>query len=161
GSHAMVHEGARGVHFAVWAPNARRVSLVGDFNSWDGRRHVMRKRIDTGVWEIFMPSLDEAMLYKYEIIGADGTLLPLKADPVGFAAELRPSTASLVRSTERFKWSDDDWMRARATQDARRIPISIYEVHLGSWRRAPGHHWLSYDDLADTLVPYVVDMGFT
>ena len=124
------------MHFAVWAPNARRVSVVGDFNAWDGRRHAMRKRVDTGVWEIFVPALGEGTLYKYEIVGADGTLLPLKADPVGFGAELRPSTASVVRDTARLRL---DRRRldggARATRDPRRAPMSIYEVHLGSWRR--------------------------
>ena len=130
------------MHFAVWAPNARRVSVVGDFNAWDGRRHAMRKRIDTGVWEIFVPALGEGTLYKYEIIGADGTLLPLKADPVGFGAELRPSTASVVRDTTRFAWTDADWMAARAARDPRRAPMSIYEVHLGSWRRGDGNRWL-------------------
>ncbi len=129
------HEGAAGVHFAVWAPNARRVSVVGDFNAWDGRRHAMRKRVDTGVWEIFVPGLGEGTLYKYEIVGAHGTLLPLKADPVGFGAELRPSTASVVRDTAHFAWTDAAWMAARARRDPRRAPMSIYEVHLGSWRR--------------------------
>ena len=160
GAHVVQHEGAAGVHFAVWAPNARRVSVVGDFNAWDGRRHAMRKR-HTGVWEIFVPALDEGTLYKYEIAGADGTLLPLKADPVGFDAELRPSSASRVRNTTNFPWSDAEWMAARAHCDSRRAPMAIYEVHLGSWRRGEGHRWLTYDELADTLVPYAADMGFT
>ena len=103
----------------------------------------------------------EGTLYKYEIVGAGGTLLPLKADPVGFGAELRPSTASIVRDTSRFPWTDADWMTARAARDPRRAPMSIYEVHLGSWRRGDGNRWLTYDELADTLVPYAVDMGFT
>ncbi len=134
GAHAIEHEGAAGVHFALWAPNAKRVSVVGDFNAWDGRRHVMRKRIDTGVWEIFIPTLEQGTLYKYEIIGADGTLLPLKADPVGLGAELRPSTASIVHDTAGFVWTDGEWMAARARPDPRRIPMSIYEVHLGARR---------------------------
>ncbi len=161
GAHAMVHEGTVGVHFAVWAPNAQRVSVVGDFNQWDGRRHTMRKRFNTGVWEIFVPEVGAGTLYKYEIIGADGKLLPLKADPVGFGAELRPSTASVVRDTRSFTWSDGEWMTARTSRDPRRAPMAIYEVHLGSWRRAEGWRWLNYDELADTLVPYAVDMGFT
>ena len=161
GAHAMVHEGTAGVHFAVWAPNARRVSVVGDFNQWDGRRHTMRKRVGTGVWEIFVPEIGAGTLYKYEIIGADGKLLPLKADPVGFGAELRPSTASVVRDTRSFTWSDGEWMTARTSRDPRRAPMAIYEVHLGSWRRAEGWHWLNYDELADVLVPYAVDLGFT
>ena len=161
GAHAIVHEGMAGVHFAVWAPNARRVSVVGDFNSWDGRRHAMRKRLGAGVWEIFIPALSEGTLYKYEIVGAGGALLPLKADPVGFGAEVRPLTASIVRDTSRFPWTDADWMTARAARDPRRAPMSIYEAHLGSWRRGDGNRWLTYDELAATLVPYVVGMGFT
>ena len=161
GAHAIVHEGVAGVHFAVWAPNAMRVSIVGDFNAWDGRRHVMRKRIDTGVWEIFMPGLADGALYKYEIVGASGELLALKADPVGFGAELRPSTASVVRDTSGFPWTDGAWDDVRAKQDPRRVPLAIYEVHLGSWRRGTGGHWLSYDELADQLIPYAVDLQFT
>ena len=161
GAHTIEHEGVRGVHFAVWAPHARRVSVVGEFNAWDGRRHAMRKRVDTGVWEIFLPGVDEGALYKYEIIGADGTLLAQKADPVGFGAELRPSTASVVRDTAHFAWHDGAWMAARAAADAIRAPMSIYEVHLGSWRRGEHGRWLTYDELADTLIPYAVDMGFT
>jgi 1,4-alpha-glucan branching enzyme len=161
GAHAMEHEGVAGVHFAVWAPNAQRVSVVGDFNAWDGRRHTMRKRVDTGVWEIFVPAVGEGTLYKYEIIGAGGTLLPLKADPVGFGAELRPSTASVVRDTANFAWADGEWMAARAARDPRRTPMSIYEVHAGSWRRGEGGRWLDWDKLADALVPYVAWLGFT
>ncbi len=161
GAHPIEHEGATGVHFAVWAPNAQRVSVVGDFNGWDGRRHAMRKRVDTGVWEIFIPALGEGTIYKYEIIGAQGTLLPLKSDPVGFRAELRPSTASIVCRTSDFPWDDGAWMARRTATDARRAPMSIYEVHLGSWRRGDGDRWLTYDELAATLVPYAVDMGFT
>jgi 1,4-alpha-glucan branching enzyme len=161
GAHPMVHEGVPGVHFAVWAPNARRVSVVGDFNAWDGRRHVMRKRVDTGVWEIFIPRLAEGAIYKYEIVGAQGTLLPLKSDPVGFRAELRPSTASIVAATDRFEWHDGAWLARRAATDPRRAPMSIYEVHLGSWRRHADGSWLTYDELAATLVPYVAEMGYT
>ncbi|MBX7118386.1 MAG: 1,4-alpha-glucan branching protein GlgB [Gemmatimonadaceae bacterium] len=161
GAHVVTHEGAVGVHFAVWAPNAQRVSVIGDFNGWDGRRHPMRLRLGTGVWEIFLPGLDEGTLYKYELIGRDGTLLPLKADPVGFRAELRPDTASIVYDTTRFAWNDQAWMAARAEGDLRRRPMSVYEVHLGSWRRGPEGRWLSYDELADQLVPYAKEMGFT
>jgi len=161
GAHPLVHEGVAGVHFAVWAPNAKRVSVVGDFNAWDGRRHVMRKRVDTGVWEIFVPALGDGTIYKYEIIGAGGELLPLKSDPVGFRAELRPSTASIVCATDGFAWHDDAWLARRAAADPRRTPIAIYEVHLGSWRRHDDGTWLDYDELAATLVPYVVEMGFT
>jgi len=161
GAHAVAHEGVDGVHFAVWAPNAERVSVVGDFNHWDGRRHAMRRRLSTGVWEIFVPALTEGTLYKYEVIGAGGQLLPLKADPVGFGAELRPSTASIVRDTTRFAWTDEAWMKARDARDHRRTPMSIYEIHLGSWQRGDNNRWLSYDELGDALIPYAADMGFT
>ena len=161
GAHAIEHEGVAGVLFAVWAPNAQRVSVVGDFNAWDGRRHSMRKRYDTGIWEIFVPGLHEGVLYKYEIVGADGALLPLKADPVGFGAELRPSTASVVRDTEHFAWTDAEWLAGRAGTDARRAPMAVYEVHPASWRRGEDNRWLSFDELAETLVPYAAGMGFT
>lgn len=161
GAHVISHEGVSGVHFAVWAPNARRVSVVGDFNHWDGRRHVMRKRMGTGVWEIFLPGLGEEVKYKFEIIGADGKLLPLKADPFAFAAELRPQTASRVATIDHFEWTDGDYLKARGARDARRSPISIYEVHLGSWRKNDGNAFLSYDELATDLVQYVREMGFT
>ena len=145
----------------MWAPNATRVSVVGDFNAWDGRRHAMRLRQGTGVWEIFVPAQGGGTLYKYEIIGAGGVLLPLKSDPVGFGAELRPSTASVVRDTTGFAWTDQAWMTARSGSERRRTPISIYEVHLGSWRRGEQGRWLDYDELAGALVPYVTDLGFT
>jgi 1,4-alpha-glucan branching enzyme len=161
GAHPMRHEGHEGVHFAVWAPNARRVSVVGDFNGWDGRRHVMRKRLDIGVWEIFIPGATVGQGYKYEMLGHDGRLLPLKSDPFGLAAELRPKTASKVAQLDNFAWTDAAYLAARAGRDHRRAPMSIYEVHLGSWRRKEGNAFLSYDELADTLVPYVADTGFT
>jgi 1,4-alpha-glucan branching enzyme len=161
GAHAMTHEGVAGVHFAVWAPNASRVSVVGDFNAWDGRRHVMRKRIDTGVWEIFLPGLGEGTLYKYEVLGPDRVLLPLKADPVGFGAELRPSTASVVRRTDDFIWTDQQWMADRARGAMRRRPISIYEVHAGSWQRGEGGRFLTWDELAAALPRYAAELGFT
>ncbi len=112
GAHLLAHEGVDGVLFAVWAPNARRVSVVGDFNGWDGRRHVMRKRPGSGIWEIFLPDVAEGAVYKYEIVGGDGKLLPLKSDPYGFAAELRPKTASRVARVDSFSWSDGDYMAA-------------------------------------------------
>lgn len=161
GAHPMRHEGFDGVHFAVWAPNAARVSVVGDFNGWDGRRHVMRRRGGTGVWEIFIPGATEGQAYKYEILDGAGQLLPLKADPFGFAAELRPKTASLIARTDDFTWSDEAYLAARRGQDARRMPISIYEVHLGSWRRKDNDQFLSYEELAETLIPYVQEMGYT
>jgi 1,4-alpha-glucan branching enzyme len=161
GAHVLSHEGANGVNFAVWAPNARRVSVVGEFNAWDGRRHVMRHRRTSGMWEIFIPDLGPGTIYKYEIVGANGRLLPLKADPFAFASELRPKTASVVASPEPFRWTDADYLARRGSADRRRAPMSTYEVHLGSWRRHDDGSFLTYDELADQLVPYVVDLGFT
>ncbi len=161
GAHCMTHDGESGVFFAVWAPNAQRVSVVGDFNQWDGRRSPMRKRIDSGVWEIFIPGLLAGLSYKYEILGRDGRLQPLKADPFARAGELRPSTASIVVEDAPFAWSDAAHMAARAARDPRRTPMSIYEVHLGSWRRGEDNRFLTYDELAETLIPYVSKMGFT
>ena len=160
GAHVITHEGAEGTHFAVWAPNAERVSVVGDFNVWDGRRHPMRKRGATGVWEIFVPGLGEGATYKYEIRGPGGQILPLKADPVGFSSEHAPKNASVVRVI-RGDWHDDDWMATRAAHHRIDAPISVYEVHLGSWKRAPGDRMLSYLELAEQLVDYAADMGFT
>ena len=161
GAHAIDHEGASGVHFAVWAPNARRVSVIGDFNGWDGRRHVMRLRRDTGIWEIFVPEVGVGAAYKFELIGPDGERLPLKADPFARASELRPKTASIVAP-----WMDHDWGDAAhrafwSNADARRTPISIYEVHPGSWRKTDEDGFLTWDEMADQLIPYVVEMGFT
>ncbi|MGH7106181.1 MAG: 1,4-alpha-glucan branching protein GlgB, partial [Acetobacteraceae bacterium] len=161
GAHPMWLEGIAGVHFAVWAPEAKRVSVVGDFNFWDGRRHQMRKRIDSGMWEIFAPDIGEAAVYKYEITGPDGNLQPLKADPFGFASELRPSTASVVARTDNFVWADAAHRAAWSGANSRRLPMATYEVHLGSWRRAEGNRFLTYDELADQLVPYAAGMGFT
>ncbi|TCD16734.1 1,4-alpha-glucan branching protein GlgB [Oricola cellulosilytica] len=162
GAHVIEHEGTRGTHFAVWAPNARRVSVVGDFNSWDGRRHVMRRRGSTGVWEIFLPGVGEGAAYKYEIVGPDG-LLPLKADPVGFGSQHPPETASIVRDISGYGWKDAKWMEERRGRNARTAPISVYEVHLGSWRRRheEGGRMLSYKEAAEDLVDYVDEMGFT
>lgn len=161
GAHVMEHEGVKGVHFAVWAPNAQRVSLVCDANSWDGRRNVMRHRRDTGVWEIFMPEMTPGCAYKYEIIGKDGRQLPLKADPFAFRSELRPSNASVVDAPSCHEWSDQSHRDFWANADMRRQPISIYEVHAGSWRRDPDGNFLHWDALGDELIPYVADMGFT
>ncbi|MEG3163160.1 1,4-alpha-glucan branching protein GlgB [Sphingomonas sp. PB2P19] len=160
GAHLIEHEGATGVHFALWAPNAQRVSVVGDFNDWDGRRHAMRKRGDVGVWEIFIPDLAEYRSYKFEIVGADGEIQPLKADPFAFAAELRPANASITRNMV-HEWGDADHRAHWASVDPRRVPISIYEVHAGSWDRDANGWFLSWDALADRLIPYVVEMGFT
>ncbi|MCY4350337.1 MAG: 1,4-alpha-glucan branching protein GlgB, partial [Thiotrichales bacterium] len=162
GAHPLTAEGVAGVHFAVWAPNARRVSVVGDFNHWDGRRHPMRRRGSTGVWEIFLPGVSEGARYKFEIRNAGGALLPQKADPVGLGAERPPATASVVRDLGGKDWGDDAWLSRRETANRRDRPIAVYEVHLGSWKRAgDGARPLSYRELAEDLVPYVRDMGFT
>jgi len=161
GAHLISHEGASGIHFAVWAPNARRVSVVGDFNDKEGRRHVMRRRYDIGVWEIFVPDIAQARAYKFEVIGADGKLRPLKSDPFAFAAELRPATASLTTSPPTHEWGDQAHRDFWAKVDVRRQPISIYEVHAGSWDRDAHGNFLSWDALAERLIPYAADMGFT
>jgi 1,4-alpha-glucan branching enzyme len=159
GAHPMTCEGILGVRFAVWAPNARRVSVIGAFNSWDGRRHPMRLRHGCGVWEIFIPRLGAGELYKYEILGADGRLTE-RADPLAHAAEAPPSTASIVADARPFPWSDASWQVARADRrdDA---PLAIYEVHAPSWRRHADGRSFSWQELANTLVPYVRDLGFT
>ncbi len=161
GAHVMRHQGADGVHFAVWAPNASRVSVVGDFNQWDGRRHILRRRGATGVWEIFLPDIGEGTVYKYEIRAKDGTLLPLKADPVGFGSEHAPANGSVVRRIDQAVWHDSDWLAKRGALQSVDAPISIYEVHLGSWRRAADGRRLSYLELAQELVEYVAEMGFS
>ena len=161
GAHAIEHTGVAGVHFAVWAPNAARVSVVGDFNAWDGRRNPMRRRGGVGVWEIFIPGLGEGAVYKFELRAADGSLLPLKADPVGTGAELRPQNASVVRRIDDFAWGDGEWLARRGQAQSVKAPVSILEVHLGSWARAENNRFLTYDELAERLVPYAVDMGFT
>ncbi|SFE74224.1 1,4-alpha-glucan branching protein GlgB [Roseivivax sediminis] len=161
GAHVMHHEGVYGTHFAVWAPNARRVSVVGPFNAWDGRRHVMRRRGATGVWELFLPGLAEGAVYKYEILGAHGEILPLKADPVGFGSQHPPENASVVRDIAGYGWHDSDWMQTRAERNARSAPVSVYEVHLGSWTRKARNRRISYVEAAEELVAYVRDMGFT
>jgi 1,4-alpha-glucan branching enzyme len=163
GAHPICHEGVAGVAFAVWAPNARRVSVVGGFNGWDGRRLAMRKRHAGGFWEIFVPGIGPGELYKYEILGAEGALLPLKADPNAEAAEAPPGTASRVAGPSAHVWRDDAWMSRRGAANDRAAPIAVYEVHLGSWRRnlAECGRYLSYQELAEELVPYAADMGFT
>ena len=159
GAHPCLHEGVAGTRFAVWAPNATRVSVVGSFNLWDGRRHPMRKRGATGVWETFIPAVGEGLAYKYEVAVVDGQLR-LKSDPVGFGSEHPPQNASVVRSLGGGDWQDAGWMTRRHAAQNVTAPMSIYEVHLGSWKRREGRR-LSYAELADELVSYVAGMGFT
>jgi 1,4-alpha-glucan branching enzyme len=161
GAHPIAMDGVDGVAFAVWAPNARRVSVVGEFNAWDGRRLPMRKRVEAGVWELFVPGIQPGDLYKYEIVGANGDRLQLKSDPFAFSLEAPPLTASRVTRDRPGKWLDGDWMAKRSELQQRSQPISIYEVHAGSWRRGEGNSFLSYDRLADELIPYLKDLGFT
>ena len=160
GAHPMEIEGVKGVHFAVWAPNASRVSIVGNFNNWDGRRHPMRLHSANGVWDIFIPSLCSGDTYKFEIADASGQLLPLKADPFARYMELAPGNASIVYE-DNYQWQDSDWLTQRQQSSTLDQPISIYEVHLGSWRRSEENQSLSYRELANSLVPYVKDMGYT
>lgn len=161
GAHAITHEGASGVHFAVWAPNAQVVSLVGDFNDWDPARHPMRRRTDIGVWEIFIPDIGLGRAYKFHITGPDGKVLPLKADPYAFAAELRPKTASLTAVPGKADWGDAAHRAHWAKADPRREPMAIYEVHPGSWQRDEHGWFLSWDEMAARLIPYATEMGFT
>ncbi len=161
GAHPLMIEGVAGVAFAVWAPNARGVSVVGDFNEWDGRTHMMRELGSSGVWELFIPGLEPAARYKFELRTWSGNLT-LKADPFAFAAEVPPATASIVHQSS-YEFADREWMDSRAGRDAVRSPLSIYEVHLGSWRRVPeeGHRQLTYREIAPMLADYAIDMGFT
>ena len=161
GAHPLSIEGVAGVRFALWAPNARRASVVGSFNAWDGRRHPMRYHPGAGVWELFIPGVPAGAVYKYEIVSSAGELLPLKADPLSFSQELPPATGSLVHGLPVHAWRDDPWLDRRHLANSRSAPISVYEVHLGSWRRGQGDAFLSYDRLADELIPYVKDLGFT
>ena len=159
GAHPSTMLGVSGTRFAVWAPNASRVSVVGDFNFWDGRRHPMRLRRECGVWELFLPGVMMGALYKFEVRTQRGEVLPARADPYALQAELRPATASVVGHLP----AKVQHSKKRQAANALNAPVSIYEVHLGSWRRAPGdnNRWLTWDELADTLIPYAQDMGFT
>jgi 1,4-alpha-glucan branching enzyme len=163
GAQVITHEGIAGTHFAVWAPAARRVSVVGDFNQWDGRRHGMQARGETGIWEIFIPNIGEGVVYKFELQDKDGKLLPLKSDPFGFASECPPKNASVVKQLHGHEWQDNCWMNKRDSQFKINQPISIYEVHLGSWRRIveDNNRSLSYLEHAEQLVSYVKALGFT
>ncbi len=162
GSQAMTVDGIDGVRFAVWAPNAARVAVVGDFNSWDRRRHPMRLRHGAGVWELFVPRVAPGSHYKYDIVGPNGDHLPLKADPVARQTETPPNTASVVAPPYDHVWLDDAWMSSRRERQATNAPISIYEVHLGSWLRPPPEYGGTlWDFITGRLVPYLVEMNFT
>ena len=160
GAHPRTHQGVDGVSFAVWAPNARSVRIVGDFDRWDGRLMPMRSLGATGVWELFVPSIGPGELYKFEILGSDGKLR-LKADPLSFAMQVRPETASRVWDPSVYPWTDDVWMAERATRDPYRSPMAAYEVHLGSWMRNDDGSWLGYRKAAEKLVVHCSRFGFT
>ena len=163
GAHRLTIDGVTGVHFAVWAPNAQRVSVIGDFNRWDGRTHVMRRLVPSGVWEIFVPELTDGDCYKFEVRTPAGHLLQ-KADPYARRFEVPPNTASIIWTDTRYEWRDQAWLIDRASHDTwRERPMSVYEIHPGSWRRVPeeGNRYQTYRELAASLVPYVREMGFT
>lgn len=160
GAQVLNVDDVTGVRFAVWAPNARRVSVVGDFNNWDGRRHPMRVLGNSGVWELFVPGLAVGDLYKFELLNASDRL-EVRTDPVGRAFELRPDTAAIVPDFSGYDWADHDWLEHRQHADWQHQPISIYEVHLGSWLRDENNHFLNYRSLAHKLVDYVLERGFT
>ena len=160
GAHARQIDGVNGVLFATWAPSAQRVSVIGNFNQWDGRSHPMRSQGDTGVWELFIPDITPGEIYKYEIKAQDDSLHS-KMDPYGQQAELRPSTGSIVAATSQHKWDDSDWMEKREKADWLHQPHSVYEVHMGSWKRNDTGDFLTYREMAEQMVPYVKELGFT
>ncbi len=162
GAKPRVVDGVAGVAFAVWAPNARRVSVIGDFNYWDGRIHPMRKRLEAGAWEIFIPGVPEGAHYKFEIVGSDYRLFA-KSDPMAYFSQNRQATASLVHDLNQYTWGDADWLHSRRNSDCYHEPVSIYEVHLNSWARVAEENdrLLTYREFADKLVKHVVEMGFT
>ena len=162
GAHPQEIDGVRGTRFSVWAPNAKRVSVVGDFNGWNGLKHPMQAIGSSGIWELFLPGIGQGMFYKFEIKGKGGEVF-LKSDPFAFASEMRPSTASKVVHLEDYVWQDESWMENRRTQDPLKQPINIYEVHLGSWKRKADQQdrFLSYREATEELIPYAKDMGYT
>jgi 1,4-alpha-glucan branching enzyme len=161
GANPVTIDGVDGVLFAVWAPNASSAAVVGNFNSWDPRRHPMRKRIEAGVFELFVPGIGAGEIYKFALRDQNGAPLPWKADPLAKMAELPPRTGSVVATPDAFAWGDEDWMARRATLHGRNAPISIYEVHVESWLRTPDGQPTTWDAAADRLLPYVADLGFT
>ncbi len=160
GGRLMTHEGARGAAFSVWAPNAKAVSVIGDFNNWDARRSPMRRLGESGIWELFLPAAAEGDKYKFHVTQCDGRVVD-KTDPYGVYAEVRPNNASVLYPLKRYKWKDRRWMTARKKYDFKTAPMNIYEVHLGSWKRAEGNRFLTYTELAEQLIPYVKEMGYT
>lgn len=162
GAHPEINDGVAGTRFAVWAPNAREVAVVGDFNGWDGRQHPLQRIEGSGVWQSFVASIGVGALYKYEITTQQNHVV-LKADPYGFQMQLRPDNASIVADLGGYEWGDEQWMEQRRSWNPLRAPISIYEVHPGSWRRSWHRKpaFLTWDELADQLIPYVLDMGYT
>ena len=160
GGRLMTHEGARGAAFSVWAPNAKAVSVIGDFNNWDARRSPMRRLGESGIWELFLPAAAEGDKYKFHVTQCDGRVVD-KTDPYGVYAEVRPNNASVLYPLKRYKWKDRRWMTARRKYDFKTAPMNIYEVHLGSWKRAEGDRFLTYTELAEQLIPYVKEMGYT
>lgn len=167
GAHCGEHDGLQGVSFVVWAPNASHVAVVGDFNRWDGRLHPMRKRLECGMWEIFIPQnstyepIGAGSNYKFEVKDAANNLLPLKADPYGIQAQFRPETSSVVSAEDVYDWQDEKWLSERQIRNARNSAMSIYELHLGSWQRDDNNEYLSYREIARRLIPYALDLGFT
>ena len=162
GAHLKEIEGIQGTRFTVWAPNAKRVSVVGEFNHWNGLQHPMQAIGSSGIWELFLPGIGEGMLYKFEIKGQNGEVF-LKSDPFAFASEIRPSTASRVANLEDYVWQDKTWMENRTRQDPLKQPINIYEVHLGSWKRKADqeNRFLTYREAVEELIPYTKEMGYT
>jgi len=161
GANVVTVDGVQGVRFAVWAPNAERVAVIGDFNSWDARRHPMRLRFPSGIWELFVPRLAAGALYKFDIVGPGGVRQPAKADPVAQQAQPAPATASVVASPRPFRWTDDRWMAGRAQRQSPTAPISIYEAHIGSWMRPADDRASIWDLATERLIPYLVELGFT
>ncbi len=162
GAHPIIIDNIKGTIFRVWAPSARRISVIGDFNAWDGRVHQMRSLGESGIWELFIPGIIENELYKFEIKTQYKDILT-KSDPFQFYGELRPKTASIVRSLDKYSWNDQEWFKKRSECKPYDTPISTYEVHLGSWQRDPAdpERFLTYREVADRLIPYVKDLGFT
>ena len=163
GAHLIELNGVEGVHFAVWAPNARQVSVMGEFNNWHGESHPLDSS-DSGVWTLFIPGLPEYAVYKFRIVTQNGQSFD-KADPYGFAMEQRPKTASVVVDLDRYQWGDEEWVSHRAEKQDLERPMAIYELHFGSWRKKTDPEWgtryLTYRELAEELIPYVKEMGFS